>query len=166
MGPARASPATTQAARRRHDPDEGDEDMTPARCLAVLALGWGCAPGERPVEPGDTKPGPPGCSDASDLGQVTLDGTRGFGDLQAALDAAQPGSELLLCPGYYLGDFIAEVPVRLAALEDRDTTWLAGTGGEAPVLALPGGSEIVGLTDRKSTRLNSSHVKISYAVLC
>lgn len=122
--------------------------MTPARCLAVLALGWGCAPGERPVEPGDTKPGPPGCSDASDLGQVTLDGTRGFGDLQAALDAAEPGSELLLCPGYYLGDFIAEVPVRVAALEDRETTWLAGTGGEAPVLALPGGSEIVGLTVR------------------
>src|SRR5690606_41484085 len=37
-------------------------------------------------------------------------------------------------------------------------------GGELP-LDLQGGREVAGL-DRKSTRLNSSHVKISYAVFC
>src|SRR5690606_40204062 len=31
---------------------------------------------------------------------------------------------------------------------------------------LPGLGEVVGRQDRKSTRLNSSHVKISYAVFC
>src|SRR5207302_7150367 len=36
---------------------------------------------------------------------------------------------------------------------------------EAPTIAAPGES-IPALRDRKSTRLNSSHVKISYAVFC
>src|SRR5690606_41658557 len=35
-----------------------------------------------------------------------------------------------------------------------------------PVLSAPGGSEGADRGDRKSTRLNSSHVKISYAVFC
>src|SRR5699024_12528491 len=41
----------------------------------------------------------------------------------------------------------------------RDTA--AGIGGRAG-----GGGAVVGRTDRKSTRLNSSHVSTSYAVFC
>src|SRR5690606_41930837 len=43
--------------------------------------------------------------------------------------------------------------------------WIAGIFGVIPQLAI---LSIVGLysLDRKSTRLNSSHVKISYAVFC
>src|SRR5436309_5642755 len=39
-------------------------------------------------------------------------------------------------------------------------------GFKAPDRLLPDGAQPFGPTDRKSTRLNSSHVKISYAVFC
>src|SRR5690606_41991833 len=45
----------------------------------------------------------------------------------------------------------------------------AGRGGAAPLRPPPagaGGARHRGRRDRKSTRLNSSHVKISYAVFC
>src|SRR5690606_39926203 len=43
-----------------------------------------------------------------------------------------------------------------------------GTGGPVPVPGQPnrGGGGGAPAADRKSTRLNSSHVKISYAVFC
>src|SRR5438067_13649796 len=42
-----------------------------------------------------------------------------------------------------------------------------GIAGAAPDGANPGGRQrLVGVADRKSTRLNSSHVSISYAVFC
>src|SRR5690606_41878603 len=53
--------------------------------------------------------------------------------------------------------------------------WLAGVGAdeklhllqaEGHVVAFCGGLELNAELDRKSTRLNSSHVKISYAVFC
>src|SRR5690625_5997921 len=37
---------------------------------------------------------------------------------------------------------------------------------EAAIMALHAGADILLLRDRKSTRLNSSHVAISYAVFC
>src|SRR5690606_41402314 len=42
-----------------------------------------------------------------------------------------------------------------------NTTWLP-----APRCGVPGPGRPSGAGDRKSTRLNSSHVKISYAVFC
>src|SRR3989442_2118682 len=49
----------------------------------------------------------------------------------------------------------------------RRASWgsIIGAIGLALTLAVPGGAQ-VSLTDRKSTRLNSSHVRISYAVFC
>src|SRR5690606_42160680 len=55
------------------------------------------------------------------------------------------------------------------------TPQLCGDGVEAPILlaVIPQQGDLVGrqvdapgVRDRKSTRLNSSHVKISYAVFC
>src|SRR5690625_6172275 len=39
-------------------------------------------------------------------------------------------------------------------------------GGEFPAYQLPAAAQSFDLLDRKSTRLNSSHVAISYAVFC
>src|SRR5207253_10557426 len=41
-----------------------------------------------------------------------------------------------------------------------------GCTRELPVCRLPPGLPVLGVPDRKSTRLNSSHVAISYAVFC
>src|SRR2546430_10803218 len=59
---------------------------------------------------------------------------------------------------------------------DRDVTRRGHVGGGAPPLLAGGGGPDVGLEghgdaqrgaeDRKSTRLNSSHSQISYAVFC
>src|SRR5690606_41391279 len=49
-------------------------------------------------------------------------------------------------------------PVRLDA--DAGPGWVMRTG------SICGGGSRARLADRKSTRLNSSHVKISYAVFC
>src|SRR5690606_16269616 len=47
---------------------------------------------------------------------------------------------------------------------DKDMLWIvAGTFGPSPRAR---GRHQTGQIDRKSTRLNSSHVKISYAVFC
>src|SRR5690625_7127418 len=58
--------------------------------------------------------------------------------------------------------------------EDQSAIWSLPATGEARVLAsAPGGLSVMGLAedgsvlaDRKSTRLNSSHVASSYAVFC
>src|SRR5437868_12720234 len=42
----------------------------------------------------------------------------------------------------------------------------AGQGTQGQGASAPGGTPGQGLPDRKSTRLNSSHVSISYAVFC
>src|SRR5699024_11295800 len=60
-------------------------------------------------------------------------------------------------------------------VELTDLRWIRGTAGVDQVLErlggqihheLPGGFHIDQGIDRKSTRLNSSHVSISYAVFC
>src|SRR5689334_24435157 len=45
-------------------------------------------------------------------------------------------------------------------------TWAVSGGGSAEIRPLPSGLIVVSQTDRKSTRLNSSHSSISYAVFC
>src|SRR3712207_6881695 len=42
----------------------------------------------------------------------------------------------------------------------------AGRAGHWPVGGRPAGGQRAGAADRKSTRLNSSHANISYAVFC
>src|SRR3712207_8157448 len=59
---------------------------------------------------------------------------------------------------------------RVAGIDRAPALVLAVAGDEvdAPVLVrvLPGGGDGGDLRDRKSTRLNSSHANISYAVFC
>src|SRR3712207_6945373 len=57
--------------------------------------------------------------------------------------------------------------VRLAVDRGRFKAWeyyFAFGGGRAPWIS--GLSQATGMQDRKSTRLNSSHANISYAVFC
>src|SRR3712207_8655226 len=58
------------------------------------------------------------------------------------------------------GDAARDMPDRLGAATGR--RWLIGTTQSL----LPPGSAHVHRQDRKSTRLNSSHANISYAVFC
>jgi hypothetical protein len=85
------------------------------------------------------------CDRTDEDGLVTLDGTQGFADLHEALLAASSGSELLLCPGQYVGPFETTVPVSLVSLEGAEVTALDGDGAGS-ALALPGGSTVTGLT--------------------
>src|SRR5690606_41795309 len=56
---------------------------------------------------------------------------------------------------------------RIGAVERRDRVQRrAGHHGQRRGRVLAGGRQEHGHEDRKSTRLNSSHVKISYAVFC
>src|SRR5690349_23877419 len=50
--------------------------------------------------------------------------------------------------------------VELLGVEQRHHREAAGRGVDGPL------HRVAGLRDRKSTRLNSSHVEISYAVFC
>src|SRR5207302_10797690 len=59
----------------------------------------------------------------------------------------------------------AEPEQQPAPTEQTENRELPRTAGELPLIALIG-LLCLGAGDRKSTRLNSSHVKISYAVFC
>src|SRR5690606_41597755 len=63
----------------------------------------------------------------------------------------------------YVRDFLKAVP----SVWD-DVKFIDGFPGKYVVLARRAGDTwyVAGIKDRKSTRLNSSHVKISYAVFC
>src|SRR5690606_40391026 len=105
--------------------------------------------------------------------------------------ALQPlrGVTVRLAPGFveaYQPVFLADLlhhpngrPIRTADVPKRparhgfdsrqlgdDATFLAGARELLGVVASLGGHHETLVQDRKSTRLNSSHVKISYAVFC
>src|SRR5699024_12238773 len=61
--------------------------------------------------------------------------------------------------GYLDGDLLPLSKERAYELMERDLTVYMIQQGENPAMAFD-------TTDRKSTRLNSSHVSISYAVFC
>jgi fibronectin-binding autotransporter adhesin len=77
-------------------------------------------------------------------GRVTLDGAD-QPDLATALAAAVDGSQIDVCAGTYVGNFVSTAVVDLVALEGAEDTILDGnlTG---TVLTLPGGSTIEGFT--------------------
>src|SRR5256885_11040883 len=62
------------------------------------------------------------------------------------------------------------LPISFMSNETGTITWLrtnrAGGSAAMYACAIGGGGNGVGAADRKSTRLNSSHLVISYAVFC
>src|SRR3712207_7726628 len=61
------------------------------------------------------------------------------------------------------GDMVLAMVADQCRKHTRPTDLLARFGGEEFIMSLPG---ITADADRKSTRLNSSHANISYAVFC
>lgn len=90
------------------------------------------------------------CDRVDDEQLVTVDGVASFTDLQLALDAAGPGSSVLVCPGRYIGSFVAAAPVQLASHGGSDVVLLEAPADpgiiEYTVLTVPGDSTIEGLT--------------------
>src|SRR5207302_8541372 len=90
--------------------------------------------------------------------------TRRSSDLIGAL-----GREIAPHP---LAQLVRRARIGGRAQVDLGAAALAGRAGESvrqggsPRQALEGDAAEIGRADRKSTRLNSSHVKISYAVFC
>src|SRR5690606_41687215 len=61
---------------------------------------------------------------------------------------------------------VALAGVGVARMQDDQTRFVGVRDVGAVLRADVDSGEVTGLGDRKSTRLNSSHVKISYAVFC
>src|SRR5690606_41620407 len=61
---------------------------------------------------------------------------------------------------------LAHVLDNARALDPKRIIVVVGHGAERVKQAFSGQADIEFVLDRKSTRLNSSHVKISYAVFC
>lgn len=127
--------------------------------LAIaLAFGWGCGGPNETDEP-DAKPSeePRLCEPVQGAGAIILPDGEVVDDLRSALLSAQPGDELRLCPGRYLGNFVAEVPLRLTGIGGAAVTILDGIS-DLPTLELPGDSEVEGLTIRGGggVRMSSS----------
>lgn len=87
------------------------------------------------------------CDRLTDDGLVTVNGAATYDSLEAALAAAGPGDEILVCAGTYTGAFVATVPVQLTSHQGRDLTILSG-GGKGTTLTLEGGSSVTGFTIR------------------
>lgn len=100
------------------------------------------------------------CDRTSDDGLVTVDGLTGFDDLALALASASAGSELLVCPGIYVGSFVATEPVVLRSLAGADLTVLDGDRS-GTTLSVPGGSTVVGLTLRNGDALEAGGMQLT-----
>jgi hypothetical protein len=85
------------------------------------------------------------CDRISEDDTITVDDTQGFHSLQLALDSASEGSQLLLCPGTYVGPFAADVPVTLRANGQPGEVVLSGSDAGS-TLSVPGGSALYGLS--------------------
>src|SRR5690554_5648684 len=91
--------------------------------------------------------------------------------IQEAIDSANPGAKILLSPGEYKEDILINKSLTLTG---QDGAILNGNMAYSTILVEASGVTISNLEiknasakiDRKSTRLNSSHVRISYAVFC
>src|SRR5699024_11972347 len=85
--------------------------------------------------------------------------TRRSSDLCSKEYLTQILKDELGCPGYVRSDWGG-----IKKIKERHK--LARTDEQAICMALNNGLDVQGIEDRKSTRLNSSHVSISYAVFC
>src|SRR5699024_12830874 len=67
-----------------------------------------------------------------------------------------------------VAETVAHSPLVKTALFASDPNWgrILAAVGRAPISALDVDKVSIWLGDRKSTRLNSSHVSMSYAVFC
>src|SRR5690606_29719279 len=118
--------------------------------------------------------------DAEKDGDGTSWGTA-FPTVQAAVSAAEAGDSIFVKKGTYLlnssvtlkdgiklyGSFNgteSSLAERNLVMDIDEMTRLDGQNTHRVMEALR--NEVTSSTDRKSTRLNSSHVKISYAVFC
>src|SRR5690554_7094566 len=71
----------------------------------------------------------------------------------------------VVTPGFYYHD--GTIWIRVGSDADAKNNWsLTGNSGTNPTDHFLGTKDAQPLLDRKSTRLNSSHVRISYAVFC
>src|SRR2546427_3761688 len=78
-----------------------------------------------------------------------------------------PNSTLFPYTPLSRSDIVLDLPIRLIPDPDRPQAAVAGEGIDFPLVGdRVSGDPVGGLQDRKSTRLNSSHSQISYAVFC
>src|SRR5690606_41304034 len=92
----------------------------------------------------------------------------GDGAIGAALVAAPQTAGVMFTGSTEVARLIqAELAKRLSP-EGKPMPLIAETGGQNAMIVDSSAlaEQVVGDVDRKSTRLNSSHVKISYAVFC
>jgi hypothetical protein len=101
----------------------------------------------QPDADGDGSPDLADCERASDDGLVTIVGGGTYTDLALALQEAQPGDELLVCPGFYTGVFSAD-GVTLTGLQGRQVTTLSSSFYDTSVLQTTGDVRVQGLTLR------------------
>src|SRR5690625_3880757 len=66
---------------------------------------------------------------------------------------------------YDIASYVQELGMEIVPVHPRAET-VHGAQGYATLADVPGRIDVVDVLDRKSTRLNSSHVAISYAVFC
>src|SRR5690554_7329218 len=115
------------------------------------------------MDPDDARSAVDVCSDGivvSNHGGLQLDGAPStISALPAIAEAVSGKTEILLDGGIQSGqDVIRALCLGAnACLAGRAWAYALAAGGEAAVCRM---------LDRKSTRLNSSHVRISYAVFC
>ncbi|MEQ1506522.1 MAG: right-handed parallel beta-helix repeat-containing protein, partial [Myxococcota bacterium] len=85
------------------------------------------------------------CDRASDDGLVTVDGVDSTVDLATALSWAVDGSEVRVCPGTWVGTFVAAVPLTLVAQGGSEDTVLDAVD-QGTTLTVQGGTTVSGFT--------------------
>jgi hypothetical protein len=100
------------------------------------------------------------CDRISDDGLVTVDGGATFPDLQQALDAAQPGSEVLACRGVYGGPLVMTVPVHLRSHEGAEQTSIDGLQSGSAVTAIAG-STITGFRIQGGRAVEGGGIRVA-----
>src|SRR5690554_7794390 len=93
--------------------------------------------------------------------EIRVSPTGNLKSIKEAIDLAQDGDTILLDGGVYKeGQLILEKSITLIGKNG------ATIDGQGQYETLTVQADHVTIQDRKSTRLNSSHVRISYAVFC
>ena len=87
------------------------------------------------------------CNRKDETGAITLR-DEAYTNLQEALDDANEGDEILLCPGTYPGNFTGSTPVTVRGLEGADATIIDGENNEGTTFIVRSGTTLNGLTVR------------------